>query len=76
MLVGDRLAGLSPYTVYTTNVRHWFSLAMVDEDLAVDGTEARVVWGEEDGGSAKPIVERYEQPDIRATLHTERLNEQ
>ncbi|MCE0497475.1 MAG: hypothetical protein LV481_05955 [Methylacidiphilales bacterium] len=76
VLIGDRLAGLSTYTVYTTNVRHWFSLAMVDEDLAVDGTEVRVVWGEENGGSAKPIVERHEQTDIRATLHTDRLNEQ
>ncbi len=76
VLIGDRLAGLSTYTVYTTNVRHWFSLAMIDEDLAVNGTEVRVVWGEENGGSAKPIVERHEQTEIRATLHTDRLNEQ
>lgn len=75
VLIGDRMVGLSTYTVYTSNVRHWFSLAMIDEDVAVDNTDVRVVWGEEDGGSAKPIVERHEQTEIRATLHTERLNE-
>ncbi|MBT6767732.1 MAG: aminomethyl transferase family protein, partial [Opitutales bacterium] len=51
-IVADgRVVGLSTYTVYTSNVRSWFSLAMVDEDVP-DNTEVNVVWGEEDGGSA------------------------
>lgn len=74
VLVGDRMVGLSTYTVYTANVRSWFSLAMIDEDVA-DGTDVTVVWGEEDGGSRKPIVERHVQTPIRATVSYNRLNE-
>jgi syringate O-demethylase/vanillate/3-O-methylgallate O-demethylase len=74
VLVGDRMVGLSTYSVYTSNIRQWFSLAMIDEDVA-DGTEAVVVWGEENGGSAKPIVERHVQTNIRATISYQRLNE-
>jgi vanillate/3-O-methylgallate O-demethylase len=74
VLVGDRMVGLSTYTVYTSNVRQWFSLAMLDEDVA-DGSEVVVVWGEENGGSAKPIVERHVQTEIRATVSYQRLNE-
>jgi hypothetical protein len=68
------MVGLSTYTVYTANVRGWFSLAMLDEDVA-DGSEVTVVWGEEDGGSRKPIVERHVQTPIRATVSYQRLNE-
>ncbi len=74
-IVADgRVVGLSTYTVYTSNVRSWFSLAMVDEDVP-DNTEVNVVWGEEDGGSAKPVVERHIQTNIRATVSFNRLNE-
>ena len=74
VMSGDRMVGLSTYSVYTANVRSWFSLAMVDEADAVDGAEVSVVWGEENGGTAKPIVERHVQTDIKAVLSTERLN--
>ncbi|MBD5777878.1 aminomethyl transferase family protein [Pelagicoccus sp. NFK12] len=75
ILLGDQMVGLSTYTVFTANVRHWFSLAMVDEAVVEDGKEVRVVWGEEDGGSNKPIVEPHVQTEIRATISTKRLNE-
>ena len=71
---GGQTVGLSTYTVYTANVRSWFSLAMIDEAAAVDGAEVSVTWGEEGGGSAKPVVERHVQTDIRATISSERLN--
>lgn len=74
VLLGDKMVGLSTYTVYTSNVRCWFSLAMLDEDVP-DGAEVKVVWGEEDGGSKKPIVERHAQTEIRATVSYQRLNE-
>ncbi len=68
--IDGELVGLSTYNVYTTNVRAWFSLAMVDEKHAVDGAEAILVWGEENGGTAKPIVERHEQTEVRVTIRT------
>jgi len=74
ILLDNALVGLSTYTVYTANVRCWFSLAMVDESIA-DGTELTVVWGEENGGSQKPNVERHVQTKIRATVSYDRLNE-
>lgn len=75
VMAGDKMVGLSTYVVYTANVRAWFSLAMVDEAAARDGDELVVVWGEEDGGSRKPIVERHVQTNIRTTLSTKRLND-
>ncbi|MEM0966337.1 MAG: aminomethyl transferase family protein [Verrucomicrobiota bacterium] len=75
VLLEDEFVGLSTYTVYTTNVGSWFSLAMIDEDIA-DGSEVNVIWGEEDGGSRKPIVERHKQTSIRATLSYHRLNDE
>jgi vanillate/3-O-methylgallate O-demethylase len=45
---------------------------MVDEAQAVDGAEVTIIWGEENGGTAKPLVERHVQTDVRATIHTSR----
>lgn len=67
-----KLIGLSTYNVYTSNVRAWISLAMIDRDEAVDGSEVIVVWGEEGGGTSKPPVERHVQTDVRATIRTSR----
>ena len=72
VLQGGKLIGLSTYNVFTVNVGHWFSLGMVDADKAVDGSEAVLIWGEENGGSAKPIVERHVQTEVRVTIRTER----
>jgi vanillate/3-O-methylgallate O-demethylase len=73
VLQGDKTIGLSTYAVYTANVRSFFSLAMIEQDLAVDGAEVAILWGEENGGSAKPTVERHVQTEIRATVSTQRL---
>jgi glycine cleavage system aminomethyltransferase T len=70
VLVDGRLVGLSTYPAYTANVRDWFSLAMVDEAHAEDGAEMTIVWGEPDGGSAKPVVERHRQVEIPVVLST------
>jgi glycine cleavage system aminomethyltransferase T len=70
VLIGDRLVGVSLYINYTVNMNGWVSLAMVDEADAVDGAEVTVIWGEENGGTAKPIVERHVQTKVRATLST------
>ena len=73
VVIGDRLVGLSTYSGYTVNVGGWSSLAVVDEADATDGTPVTIVWGEENGGSAKPTVERHTQTEIRATLSTRPL---
>ena len=43
------------------------SLGYVNSDVEV-GTEVTLVWGEENGGSAKPVVERHRQVEIRAIV--------
>ena len=44
------------------------TLAMLDAEHAEPGTEVTFVWGEENGGSAKPTVERHVQTEIRAIV--------
>jgi vanillate/3-O-methylgallate O-demethylase len=68
VLKEGELLGLSTYPVYTANVRGWFSLAMVGEDHAIEGNEVTLIWGEPDGGSAKPGVERHVQTEIKAMI--------
>lgn len=65
---GGRHVGISCYPVYTSNFRRWISLAMLDADVAEVGTELTVVWGEPEGGSQKPVVERHVQTEMRATV--------
>lgn len=72
VLKDERMVGLSTYAVYTANQRSWFSLAMVDEADAVDGSEVQLIWGEEDGGSNRPLVERHVQTMVRATVRSKR----
>ena len=76
VLLNGELIGLSTYNVYTTNVRAWFSLAMMDGAHAVDGAEVTIVWGEENGGSDKLGVERHVQAEVRATIYTTRPTSQ
>jgi glycine cleavage system aminomethyltransferase T len=61
--------GISHYPVYTSNVRSWISLALVEESVAAPGTEVSITWGEPGGGSSKPTVERHVQTEIRAVVH-------
>jgi len=63
-----RLIGVSPLASYSSNVRSWISLAMIDESEVRFGSEVELVWGEPDGGSGNPLVERHSQTTIRATV--------
>jgi vanillate/3-O-methylgallate O-demethylase len=63
---GD-IVGLSTFSGYSFNERAQLSLAMVDVDIEF-GTEVVLVWGEEGGGSAKPVVERHAQAELRAIV--------
>ena len=60
--------GFSLYPVYTSNFRRWISLGLLEESVAQPGTELTVLWGEPDGGSQKPAVERHLQTEMRVTV--------
>ena len=59
--------GVSTFSGYSYNERSYLSLAMVDVDVEI-GTEVTLIWGEEGGGSSKPVVERHRQAEIRAIV--------
>jgi vanillate/3-O-methylgallate O-demethylase len=61
---GGRTFGLSMFTGYSYNEKQALSLATIDHEIPV-GTELRVVWGEEDGGTRKTTVEPHRQLEIR-----------
>jgi vanillate/3-O-methylgallate O-demethylase len=67
VLHDDEIAGVSTFTGYSYNERSMLSLAIVDVDVEI-GTEVTLVWGEEGGGSAKPVVERHRQAELRAVV--------
>jgi glycine cleavage system aminomethyltransferase T len=68
VLKDGKAVGLSTYSAYMSNGGKWISLAILEERQSALGTEVSVVWGEKDGGSAKPVVERHVQTQIRATV--------
>jgi len=67
LLVDGEMVGISTFSGYSYNERSMLSLAIVDVDVDL-GNEVTLVWGEEDGGSAKPVVERHTQTEIRAIV--------
>jgi vanillate/3-O-methylgallate O-demethylase len=72
---GD-LIGLSTLCSYSSNVRGWISICMINEDDLAYGEEVELIWGESDGGSANPTVERHVQTTIRATVSKRRFSEE
>ncbi|MBI1778708.1 MAG: aminomethyl transferase family protein [Proteobacteria bacterium] len=65
---GGELVGLSCHCGYSNNEGEMLSLAMINETHAQPGTPIVLTWGEPNGGSRKPHVERHEQVKIRATV--------
>jgi vanillate/3-O-methylgallate O-demethylase len=64
---GGRTVGLSMFTGYSWNEKQALSLATIDPEIPV-GTELRVVWGEENGGTRKTTVEPHKQIEVRAVV--------
>lgn len=62
------LVGLSCHCGYSNNEGEMLSLAMLNQSHAEPGTEVVLTWGEPNGGSKKPHVERHEQVKVRATV--------
>ena len=44
------------------------TLGVLDAEYAEPGNEVTFVWGEENGGTAKPTVERHVQTEMRAVV--------
>ncbi|WP_238364521.1 aminomethyl transferase family protein [Mesobacterium pallidum] len=65
---GGELIGMSGFCGYSSNEREQLSIAVVDEACAQTGTPVTIVWGEPDGGTGKPHVERHRQIPVRATV--------
>jgi glycine cleavage system aminomethyltransferase T len=68
VLKDGEMVGVSTFSGYSSNESSMLSLAIVDLDVSEPGTEVTFVWGEEGGGSAKPVVERHVQTEIRAIV--------
>jgi syringate O-demethylase len=60
--------GISTWCGYSSNERRELTLAIIDAAYAEPGTQVTFVWGEENGGTSKPTVERHKQMEIRATV--------
>ena len=68
-IVADgRTVGLAMYTGYSFNEKRVLSLSTIDVEYSEPGTEVTILWGEPDGGSPKPTVERHRQMEVRATV--------
>ena len=68
VLKDGEMVGVSTFSGYSSNESSMLSLAIVDAEQSEPGTEVTLVWGEEGGGSAKPVVERHVQTEIRAIV--------
>lgn len=63
-----RLIGLSGFCGCSVNEAEMLSLATIDGAYAAPGTNVMLTWGEPNGGSRKPQVEKHRQCDVRATV--------
>jgi vanillate/3-O-methylgallate O-demethylase len=62
-----RTVGFSMFSGYSFNERAMISLGVVDPDVK-QGDTLTLVWGEEDGGTAKTTVEPHAQTEIRVRV--------
>jgi vanillate/3-O-methylgallate O-demethylase len=58
---------MSMFTGYSWNERAQLSLAVIDGDIQ-DNEVLTLVWGEENGGTSKPTVERHKQKEVRVRV--------
>lgn len=66
--------GVSINPTYTVDAARWFSIGIVEEDIAAVGTSLTVIWGEPDGGTDKPTVEPHVQHEVRVTVADSPVN--
>ncbi len=68
VLVDGKLVGVSTWVGYSSNEGKMLTLAMVAPEYATPGTKVTLLWGEPNGGSRKPTVERHVQTEISAIV--------
>ena len=66
--VDGETVGVSTWIGYSANEGKMLTLAVLDGEYAEPGTAVTLVWGEEDGGTAKPTVEPHVQVEIGAVV--------
>ena len=66
-LGGERI-GFSVAAGYTVTEARVLSVAVIDAAHAAPGTEVVLTWGEPNGGSRKPMVEKHRQTTVRALV--------
>jgi vanillate/3-O-methylgallate O-demethylase len=62
-----KVVGMSMFTGYSWNERAQLSLGVVAPGIE-EGEVLTLVWGEEDGGTSKPTVERHRQKEVRVRV--------
>jgi vanillate/3-O-methylgallate O-demethylase len=65
--MNGKVVGFSMFTGYSHNERCGLSLGVVDANINV-GDVLTLVWGEENGGTKKPTVERHKQCEVRVKV--------
>jgi glycine cleavage system aminomethyltransferase T len=68
VIVNGDTVGVSTWFGYSYNEAKMLTLAVVEAAYAKPGTEVALVWGEENGGTAKPTVEPHVQREIRGVV--------
>ena len=68
MAADGKTVGISTWIGYSSNERKMLTLAILDNIYAEPGTEVTLLWGEENGGTSKVMVENHVQMEISATV--------
>jgi glycine cleavage system aminomethyltransferase T len=66
--VDGETVGVSTWVGYSWNEGKMLTLAVLEPEYAEPGAEVALVWGEENGGTAKPTVEPHVQVEIGAVV--------
>jgi vanillate/3-O-methylgallate O-demethylase len=67
VMSNGKVVGFSMFTGYSHNERCGLSLGVVDANIR-EGDVLTLVWGEENGGTKKPTVERHRQCEVRVKV--------
>lgn len=68
VLADGKTVGISTWIGYSYNEGKMLTLAMLEPDYAEPGKQVTLLWGEPNGGTRKPTVERHVQTEIKAIV--------